>query len=300
MESILNMDSSSENFFATNPMNIVFNLHQGDDNAYDNQSFQPSPSFIGTVELPEEIIEERNEENVEQNFFDIKRNNETISKIPFDLDDKLIFEDEDKYFFDELTKQNFKSEQKSIIKGNLLNEKPKAKNKSAKKYGTTEQIIQNIKTNFCNAYIICEFNAKLKEEKFPLAFRKLPRSFVKDFKKSNNEPLMENLLITLFTCEDYYGKIRTKSYWHNLKIIETLKEKNHEIYKILTTIKYCEYYQKYLLSGTYKKNIDMIKNRHKNEIKYHDKFIKLSKGYVEYFTPKKKKESSLFVAFYNY
>ena len=78
-----------------------------------------------------------------------------------------------------------------------------------------------------------------------------------------------------------------------------MKEKNHEIYNILTTIKYREYYQKYLLSDTYKKNIDAIKNRHKNEIKYHDKFIKLSKHYVEHFTSKKKKKSIIFLTFYN-
>ena len=299
MESISNMNNSSENYFATNPMNIVFNLQQGDDNVYDNQSFRPPPSFIGTVELPEEIIEKRNEENAEQNSLGIKGNNETISNNLFDLNDKLIFEDEDKYFFDELTKQNSKSSQKSIIKGNLLNKMPKAKNKKAKKYDTTEQIIQNIKTNFCNTYIIGEFNAKLKEEKSPLKFRKLPKAFVKDVEKTKNKQLMEKLLISLFDCEDYYGNKKPKSYWHNLKIIETLKEKNHEIYNILTTIKYREYYQKYLLSDTYKKNIDAIKNRHKNEIKYHDKFIKLSKHYVEHFTSKKNKKSIIFLTFYN-
>lgn len=299
MESISNMNNSSENYFATNPMNIVFNLQQGDDNVYDNQFFHPPPSSIGTDELAEEIIEERNEENIKQNFLGIKRNIETISNNPFDLSNKLIFEDEDKYFFDELTKQNSKSSQKCIIKGNLLNKKPKAKNKKAKKYDTTEQIIQNIKTNFCNTYIIGELNAKLKEENLPLTFRKLPRAFVKDFKKDNNKNLMEEQLISLFNSEIYYDEEKPKSYEHNLKIIETLKEKNHEIYNILTTIKYREYYQKYLLSDTYKKNIDAIKNRHKNEIKYHDKFIKLSKGYVEHFTSKKKKKSFIFRTFYN-
>ena len=110
---------------------------------------------------------------------------------------------------------------------------------------------------------------------------------------------MEKQLISLFNCEDYYGEKKPKSYWHNLKIIGILKEKNHEIYNNLATIKYCEYYQKYLLSDTYKKNIDAIKNRHRNEIKYHDKFIKLSKCYVEHFTSKKKKKSIIFLTFYN-
>lgn len=302
MESILNMDISSENYSATNPMNIDFNLQLRHVNFYYNhynQSFQPPPSFIGPVELPEEIIEERNEENIEQNFLGIKRKNETISNGPFDLSDELMFEDEYKFLFEEQTKQNSKSSQKSLIKGNLSNKKPKAKNKNAKKYSTTEQIFQNIKTNFCNTYIIGEFNAKLKEEKSPLKFRKLPKAFVKDVEKTKNKQLMEKLLISLFDCEDYYGEKKPKSYWHNLKIIETLKEKNHEIYNILTTIKYREYYQKYLLSDTYKKNIDAIKNRHKNEIKYHDKFIKLSKHYVEHFTSKKNKKSIIFLTFYN-
>ena len=299
MESILNMDISSENYSATNPMNIDFNLQLRHVNYYDNLSFQPPPSFIGPVELPEEIIEERNEENIEQNCLGIKRKNETISNNPFDLNDKLILGDEFKFLFEEQTKQNSKSSQKSLIKGNLSNKKPKAKNKKAKKYSTTEQIFQNLKTNFCNTYIIGEFNAKLKEEKSPLKFRKLPKAFVKDVEKTDNEQLMEEQLISLFNSEKYYDEEKPKSYWHNLKIIETLKEKNHEIYNILTTIKYREYYQKYLLSDTYKKNIDAIKNRHKNEIKYHDKFIKLSKGYVEHFTYEKKKKSFIFRTFYN-
>ena len=297
MESFLNMNIPLENYFA-NAINGIFNPQQGNDNSYDIQISHP-PSSIGTDEPVEEIIEEKNEENVEQKCLGIKRNNETISNNPFDLNDKLIFEDEDKYFFDELTKQNSKSSQKSIIKGNLLNKMPKAQNKRAKKYDTTEQIIQNIKTNFCNTYIIGELNTKLKEENLPLTFRKLPRAFVKDFKKDNNKNLMEEQLISLFNSEKYYDEEKPKSYEHNSKIIETLKEKNHEIYNILTTIKYREYYQKYLLSDTYKKNIDAIKNRHKNDIKYHDKFIKLSKCYVEHFTSEKKKKSIIFRTFYN-
>ena len=299
MESILNMDISSENYSATNPMNIDFNLQLRHVNYYDNLSFQPPPSFIGPVELPEEIIEERNEENIEQNCLGIKRKNETISNNPFDLNDKLILGDEFKFLFEEQTKQNSKSSQKSLIKGNLSNKKPKAKNKNAKKYSTTEQIFQNLKTNFCNTYIIGEFNAKLKEEKSPLKFRKLPKAFVKDVEKTDNEQLMEEQLISLFNSEKYYDEEKPKSYWHNLKIIETLKEKNHEIYNILTTIKYREYYQKYLLSDTYKKNIDAIKNRHKNEIKYHDKFTKLSKEYIEHFAPKKKRKTFIFLTLYN-
>ena len=123
MESILNMDISSENYSATNPMNIDFNLQLRHVNYYDNLSFQPPPSFIGPVELPEEIIEERNEENIEQNFLGIKRKNKTISNGPFDLSDELMFEDEYKFLFEEQIDGKFLTKQKGVERAReLLNE----------------------------------------------------------------------------------------------------------------------------------------------------------------------------------
>ena len=241
-----------------------------------NGTIESPPSPNETIELHEELIEDGYEVTVQQNFSGLKRTNEAISNNPLNSDDKSKAGQIDKYNYDEPTKEKSGNTERSNDNGDSRN----------KKYRTNEQIYQIIKSNFINSYMIGDFNKKLKDENLPLKFRKLPKSFVKNVRKADNQKLMDKKLLSIFTSEDIYGKEKPKSYLNNLEVIESLKEKNHEIYKILTTVKFREHYPKYLLSETYEKNIDKIKNRHKVDIKYHNKFIKLSKNFVEYFTLK--------------
>ena len=240
-----------------------------------NGTIESPPSPNETIELHEELIEDGYEVTVQQNFSGLKRTNEAISNNPLNSDGKSKAGQIDKYNYDEPTKEKSGNTERSNDNGD-----------STGKYRTNEQIYQIIKSNFINSYMIGDFNKKLKDENLPLKFRKLPKSFVKNVRKADNQKLMDKKLLSIFTSEDIYGKEKPKSYLHNLEVIESLKEKNHEIYKILTTVKFREHYPKYLLSETYEKNIDKIKNRHKVDIKYHNKFTKLSKNFVEYFTLK--------------
>ena len=251
-----------------------------------NETIESPPSPNETIELHEELIEDGYEVTVQQNFSGLKRTNEAISNNPLNSDSKSKAGQIDKDNYDEPTKEKSGNTERSNDNGDSRNKE--AKNKSTGKYRTNEQIYQIIKSNFINSYMIGDFNKKLKDENLPLKFRKLPKSFVKNVRKADNQKLMDKKLLSIFTSEDIYGKEKPKSYLHNLEVIESLKEKNHEIYKILSTVKFREHYPKYLLSETYEKNIDKIKNRHKIDIKYHNKFIKLSKDFVEYFTSKKK------------
>ena len=240
-----------------------------------NGTIESPPSPNETIELHEELIEDGYEVTVQQNFSGLKRTNEAISNNPLNSDGMSKAGQINKYNYDEPTKEKSGNTERSNDNGD-----------STGKYRTNEQIYQIIKSNFINSYMIGDFNKKLKDENLPLKFRKLPKSFVKNVRKADNQKLMDKKLLSIFTSEDIYGKEKPKSYLHNLEVIESLKEKNHEIYKILTTVKFREHYPKYLLSETYEKNIDKIKNRHKVDIKYHNKFIKLSKNFVEYFTLK--------------
>ena len=151
------------------------------------------------------------------------------------------------------------------------------------KYRTTEHIITNIKRDFNNSYLNKYLNEKLKGEIPLLRFKKLPKCFIKNIKKPENKKLFEQTLISIFISEDFYGKEKPGNYYHNFNVIETLKKKNHEVYNYLITKNYSETYKDYLYSDNYKNNIIKIREKHKDDIQYCEKFIKLSKNYPEYF-----------------
>ena len=152
-----------------------------------------------------------------------------------------------------------------------------------KRYQSREQILQNIKVNYINKYLIKYLNNILKEEKSILLFEKFPQVFVKNVNKKDNNIILNLTLYDIFVNIDLYKGKKSNQYCYNLKVINYLKNKESKVNKILNTKKYCESYKEYLTSNEYKININKIIRRHKDEEKYIKKFIGLSKRFLDYF-----------------
>ena len=165
-----------------------------------NGTIESPPSPNETIELHEELIEDGYEVTVQQNFSGLKRTNEAISNNPLNSDGMSKAGQINKYNYDEPTKEKSGNTERSNDNGDSRN----------KKYRTNEQIYQIIKSNFINSYMIGDFNKKLKDENLPLKFRKLPKSFVKNVRKADNQKLMDKKLLSIFTSEDIYGKEKMK------------------------------------------------------------------------------------------
>ena len=96
-------------------------------------------------------------------------------------------------------------------------------------------------------------------------------------------------LIELFVNQGLYNEKdkSSKNYKHNSELIKML-DNDSTVLKFLYENTYSEAYEEYLNSDDYRNHIEEIKERHKDETEYHEKFIALSKGFLDYFEKDKK------------
>lgn len=158
-----------------------------------------------------------------------------------------------------------------------------------KRYESKEEINQNLKSNFLNTYLIDYINILLDEENRNCKLKKFPKAFVKNVNKEVNKKMLKFRLIELFVDQGLYNEKdkNSKNYKHNSEIIKML-DIDSTVLKILNEKTYSEAYEEYLNSDDYRNHIEEIKERHKDETEYHEKFISLSKGFLDYFVKEKK------------
>ena len=137
-----------------------------------------------------------------------------------------------------------------------------------------------IKRNFFNRALIKEINILLRKGGSKYFFAKFHQKFVSDIVKNNNKDIINMTLKQIFEKKNIIGD----NYFHNIKVIEALKNiKNIELEKILNT-KFCDLFNEYINSNEFK--IDEI-NRLKQKNKSNDfieRYIYLSKHFIEFYS----------------
>ena len=154
------------------------------------------------------------------------------------------------------------------------------------RYESVELILQNIKSNFFNTFLIKNLNNILQNENPNLRFKKFPKSFVKNVRKFDNEKMLNMKLKEIFINQELHKDKSEKINKYNLEVIYKL-DNDSTLLKILNEKTYKEAYEEYLKSNDYLIHIDEIKKRHKDEIEYHEKFVALANRFLDYFSKDK-------------
>lgn len=154
------------------------------------------------------------------------------------------------------------------------------------RYESVELILQNIKSNFFNTFLITKLNNILKKENPNLRLKKFPKSFVKNVRKFDNEKMLNMKLKEIFVNNELHKDKSEKNNKYNLEVIYKL-DNDSTVLKMLNEKTYKEAYEEYLKSNDYLIHIDEIKKRHKDEIEYHEKFVALANRFLDYFSKDK-------------
>ena len=159
--------------------------------------------------------------------------------------------------------------------------KKRSKHKK-KRYTNKDNILQKIKRNFFNNYIINYLNEILKKEGNDSSFKKFPQYFTNNTKKEDNKKILNMTLSKIFTNQELY-KQYDKNYFHNINMARVLKEKNSEVNIIVNRKAIHELYEDYLNSQKFKDKINEIKLEYKVDRDYVKKYISNSKNFLNCF-----------------
>lgn len=222
-------------------------------------------------------------------------------------------ENKEKIFFVEHTQVNSKEIQNSnagenksgreVKKKVFLLGKRKRSGEPQKKFESVFEMIKSIKINFTNTFMINDINDKLEKEYFnsfmvdgindklekefsKLKFKKFHPGFTKNVRKDINKKMLNMKLKDIFSDLELYKVQKTKNYIHNLKIINELGD-DSKLLKYLNEKTYSEAYEDYLKSVDYQNHIEKIKTKHKDDFEYHERFISLANGFLNYFSQEK-------------
>ena len=148
-----------------------------------------------------------------------------------------------------------------------------------------DNIRKKIKRGFLNDYLFNKINYLLKKgKKRHNNFERFPQKFVSDVvKKENNIILNLTLREIIERKELCCNKKDLDNYYHNIKVLESLKnENNFELEKILNTM-YQDLFNEYINSDEFK--IDEINRlKRKNMTDWYIKnYVNLSKHFIEFF-----------------
>ena len=163
-----------------------------------------------------------------------------------------------------------------------FNKKERSEEKK-RRYFYKDNILQKIKRNFLNTYIIKHLNNILKKEESNIFFDLFPQSFVNNVSKELNKQILNMTLKEIFEIKDLYKGKKINKYYYNLNVINSIKNKNSKINDLLEKT-YIEHYKEYLNSDEYKIKINEIKEHYKEDNKYITKYKAISKHYIELFS----------------
>ena len=140
--------------------------------------------------------------------------------------------------------------------------------KRKRRYFYRDNILQKVKRNFHNIYLINYLNNILKKENSIILFDLFPQAFVNDVSIKDNKNILDMTLKEIFETKDLYKGKKIGKYYYNLNIINNLKNKDTKINYFLENKKYRELYKDYLNSDEYRNKINEIQEQYKEDNKY--------------------------------
>ena len=141
---------------------------------------------------------------------------------------------------------------------------------------------KKIKRKFFNKDLIDALKKLLKNSNY--YFAKFPQRFVGNVTKETNKKLVNLSLKEFFEDKEYYEGEKLDNYYHNLKVLNSLKnEKNWKINIILNT-RISDLFNEYINSDEFKVDeINRLKKKNKSNV-YIERYIYLSKHLMEFFS----------------
>ena len=184
------------------------------------------------------------------------------------------------------TKNNKANKRIVLFKSTKITSLKKNKGKRIRKRRRENQdnIRKKIKRGFINTSLIKNLNNILKSIGSRLSFEKFPQSFVSDVIKKTNKIIIFLTLKEIFEKKELYNKKDLSYYYHNLKVLQNEQIQNNILMKKIFNMKYYELFEEYLNSEEFR--IDEINRLKKSgmNIDYINKYIKLSKNFIEFFS----------------
>jgi hypothetical protein len=180
--------------------------------------------------------------------------------------------DENTYikYIDNFNEKNFKKRERHSIR--------------RRRCENQDNIRKKIKRVFLNNFLYNKLNALLKKGGSILFFEKFPQNFVADVNKKTNKTIIDMTLKTIIEKkENYIGDILERNYNHNMRVLDSLKEKKNEELEKVINMKYRDLFKEFLNSNEFK--IDEINRLKKKKMKdsYIMRYIYLSKLFIKFF-----------------
>ncbi len=180
--------------------------------------------------------------------------------------------DENTYikYIDNFNEKNFKKRERHSIR--------------RRRCENQDNIRKKIKRVFLNNFLYNKLNALLKKGGSILFFEKFPQNFVADVNKKTNKTIIDMTLKTIIEKkENYIGDMLERNYNHNMRVLDSLKEKKNEELEKVINMKYRDLFKEFLNSNEFK--IDEINRLKKKKMKdsYIMRYIYLSKLFIKFF-----------------
>lgn len=154
-----------------------------------------------------------------------------------------------------------------------------------KRFYYRDNIRIKIKRAFLNS-LIEKLNEIIIELGEKLFFVKFPQNFSSNIKKESNNKILNITMIQIFEDKDIYGDKNLSKYYHNLKVVNNLKNKKNLVLNTILNMKYSEIFENYINSEEFKvKEIGRLKKKNYQD-DYIIKYIIIAKKFVEFFSTK--------------
>lgn len=139
-----------------------------------------------------------------------------------------------------------------------------------------------IKRNFLNKHLLNDLNEELDKLGYKTKFYKFPQTFVGDVTIENNKQILDKTLGQIFEMKVLYKGKFESNYYHNLKIVESLKKKEKPDF---LNMKYSDLFQKYLNSEEFEIHanslLENLKKFNENDLQIY-KF--LAKSFIQHYS----------------
>ena len=155
-------------------------------------------------------------------------------------------------------------------------------NKKRRRRENRDNIRKKIKVGFFNRTLISKLNTIIKSNGSPFYFVKFPQKFISNISKKDNKKLLNMTLFEILETETIYSNDELNNFHHNYLVIEKKEIKENIELKKIFNKKYIELFKEYINSKEFK--IDEINRlRKKFEKSYIERYIYLSKSFIEFF-----------------
>jgi hypothetical protein len=165
------------------------------------------------------------------------------------------------------------------IKG-LMSKKRVRVKKPRKRLDYDDDTRKKIKRNFFNKALIEALNILLKKSNY---FVKFPQNFVANVTKDANKKFLNLSLKEIIESKEIYVHDNLNKYKHNMKALNSLKEKNNFEINFILNMSLSELFEEYLNSDKFKiDEINRLKKKNKSKA-FIERYIYLSRHLIEFF-----------------